>query len=123
MLIWDSITMWSNNIYKAVLLLGSLAGSAGVCAAAPPIGCPPMHDGKRLDDVGLFDGPPSDKAELMPEPGRFVVPQLPKASWATSRDFTLGCFYDRARHDLITVVLPRYIRVCDFADGPQVRCH
>jgi hypothetical protein len=100
-----------------------LLTSAAASAASADLGCPPTHNGKSLEDVGLFDGDPLDRAELMPQPGRFVVPPGPPVPWAKIPNYTLGCFYDRSRKDMVTVILPRSIRVCDFADGPQVQCH
>jgi hypothetical protein len=105
------------------LAVALLFGGVEAHVASAQIGCPPTHDGRPLKDVELFDGPPSDRAELMPEVGRFVVPQRPKPLSETLPPFTLGCTY-RGSKDMLTVVLPRYIRVCDFLlNSPQVRCH
>jgi hypothetical protein len=109
---------------RAVLIAAvSVAAICVLSAAHAGIGCPPTHDGKPLRDVGLFEGPPSDLAELMSEPGRFVVPDIPPAERATHRRYTLGCFYDRPRKDAVTVVLPWSIRVCEFPPYPQLNCH
>ncbi len=86
------------------------------------IGCPPTHNGKNLKDVQLFDGPPENKMEVVPEPGRFVVPYRPRSSWQRFPPSTLGCTY-RDSEEVVTVVLPRFVRVCDFVNYPQVRCH
>jgi len=104
---------------RAVALL--IAGM-GSHAARAEIGCPPAHDGNPLEDVQLFAGPPSDKAALMPEDGRFVVPQPPKILWATLPKYTLGCTY-RGSNDVVTVILPREVRVCEFQGYPRVACH
>lgn len=111
---------WRAGSAFAVLLC---CGSINIHAARAQVSCPLAHNGKPLNDVGLFEGPPSDQAELMPEPGRFVVPQEPPVPWASLPNYTLGCFYDQARKDVVTVVLPRGVRVCDFEKGVQVVCH
>jgi hypothetical protein len=58
----------------------------------------------------------------MPQIGHFVVPQPPRVLWATLLNYTLGCTY-RGSNDVIAVVLPRAVHICDFTNGPQVRCH
>lgn len=75
-----------------------------------------------LKDAELFEGAPANKVELMPEVGRFVVPRTPKALWSTFPNFTLGCTYSGS-DEVVTVVLPRHIRTCEFTNGPQVQCH
>jgi hypothetical protein len=99
-----------------------LVSSATTYAADAGIGCPPTHDGKRLKDVQLFEGSPENKIEIVPDPGRFVVPQTPRSLWARFPPFTLGCTYSGSK-EMVTVVLPRSVRVCEFTNGPQVRCH
>ena len=91
-------------------------------ASAAGIGCPATHDGKPLKDVELFEGDPANKAELMPEPGRFVVPFRPPSDWDRFPPSTLGCTY-RGSKDMVVVVLPRSVKVCDFPHYPQVSCH
>lgn len=103
------------------LAVALLIGSVGPHAAKAETGCPPVHNGKPLKSVGLFDGPPSDKAELMPEDGRFVVPQRPKPLSEILPNFTLGCTY-RGSDEVVTVVLPRSVRVCEFKNYPRVAC-
>ena len=104
--------------FVVVCLVASMTANA----SQADIGCPPTHDGKPLKDVELFDGSPSNKVEIMPENGRFVVPQTPQSLWQKFPASTLGCTY-RGSKEMITVVLPRGIQVCDFMDGPQVKCH
>lgn len=91
-------------------------------ASQADIGCPPTNDGKPLKGVELFVGPPSNKDEVMPERGHFVVPWTPRDMWDRFPASTLRCTY-RDSTDMVTIVLPRYVRVCEFTDGPQVRCH
>jgi len=110
----------SNNIIMACLSVAIWMIGASTRAGSTEIGCPPTHNGKPLVDVSLFDGPPADLADLIPRNGGWdllgppVSPNLP--------NYTLGCTY-RGSKDVVTVVLPRHIRVCEFTNGPQVRCH
>jgi hypothetical protein len=81
--------------------------------------CPLLHHGMPLLAVRLFDGLPSEHAELIPrdggwdldEPGSRVLP-----------NFTLRCLY-RGSKEMVTVVLPRGVRVCEFRNYPKVSCH
>ena len=114
--------MSSNRTLALRLAVTALLGWVVIPAAKAEIGCPPTHNGKPLKSVGLFDGPPSDRVELMPRPGRFVINEEDKPSSRALPNFTLGCTY-RGSKDVVTVVLPRNTRVCDFKNGPQVRCH
>jgi hypothetical protein len=114
--------MSSSRNPAAYLAFALLCGGATADAESAPIGCPPTHDGKPLKDVELFDGPPSNMVEVIPENGRFVVPQTPRSLWQKFPASTLGCTY-RGSNEMVTVELPRYIRVCDFPHYPQVRCH
>jgi hypothetical protein len=104
--------------FAVVLLFSGVAPHA----ESTQIGCPPMHDGQPLIGVQLFDGDPANKIETVPENGRFVVPRRPPSSWDHFPPSTLGCSY-RGTKEMVTVVLPRYIRVCEFPHYPQVRCH
>jgi hypothetical protein len=113
---------WSNRLWVVLVSIALFDIARGSVARAG-IGCPPTHNDRPLYDVGLFEGPPEDKVESMPEPGRFVVPQVPPEEWTNHQPFTLGCFYDRARKDMVSVVLPRSIRLCDFDGTVQVNCH
>ena len=90
-------------------------------AAKAQIGCPPAHKGRPLADLELFDGSPSNKIAVRPENGRFVVPQTPRSQWGRFPPSTLGCRY-QGLENIVTVALPRHIRVCDFTNGPNVRC-
>ncbi len=58
----------------------------------------------------------------MPEDGRFVVPQTPKELWDRFPASTLGCTY-RYSKEMVTVILPRSIQVCEFRHYPKVACH
>ena len=79
-----------------------------------------LNNGKPLVRVGLFDGPPADRAQLMPRDGGYDVPDNPLS--LNLPNFTQRCTY-RGSKDVLTAVLPRRIRVCDFTNGPQVSCH
>ncbi len=114
--------MSSSRRLTTHLAVAFLFGSVGAYAESAEIACPPTHDGKPLKDVELFDGPPENKIEVRPENGRFVVPQTPRSLWDRFPPSTLGCTY-RGSNDMVTVVLPRHIRICEFPNYPQVRCH
>jgi hypothetical protein len=114
--------MSSNRGSTIRCALATLLGSLWVNAAyAAAIGCPPTHDGRPLADVGLFDGPPSERVELEPERGRWVIDKRDEPSSPTLPYFTLGCTY-RGSHEVVTVVLPRSVRVCEITKGPNARC-
>ena len=112
--------MLSNNTLIAGLSVAIWTIGASACAGSTEIGCPPTHDGKPLVDVSVFYGPPAGLAELIPRNGGWDLPGLARSP--TLPDYTLGCTY-RGSKDMVTVVLPRYIRVCEFPNYPQVRCH
>ncbi len=78
-----------------------------------------MHDGKSLVDVSLFDGPPSEHVELIPRDGGW---DLDEPGSRVLANFTLGCTY-RGSKTMVTVVLPRNVRICEFKTYPQVLCH
>lgn len=115
--------MWSNKVSLTGLAAAVFVTSLGSRASTVKIGCPATHDGKQLTYVGLFDGPPSERMELMPGDGRFVINEGDEPSSQSLPNFTLGCFYDKHRGDMLLVILPRYVRVCEFPHYPQVECH
>ncbi len=88
-------------------------------AQTSTVGCPPSYDGKPLKSVGLFDGPPSEHVELIPRDGGW---DLDKPGSRILPNFTLGCTYLGSK-EVVTVVLPRHIRVCEFKGYPRVACH
>lgn len=86
---------------------------------ASGISCPRRYEGKRLAHVSLFDGPPSDRADLISQRGEYYHLDDPKSRFSSY--FSLGCSYD-GLDTVVPVVLPRYIRMCKFTGGPQVLC-
>jgi hypothetical protein len=114
--------MWWSSLLIACVMGATPITAVGLHAEPTGIGCPPTHNGKPLEDVGLFDGPPSEHVELMPQPGRFVINEGDEPSSRTLPNFTLGCTY-RGSKEMVTVVLPRHIRVCVFRNYPRVDCH
>jgi hypothetical protein len=86
-----------------------------------PIGCPLMLKGHQLKDTELFDGPPENLYEIMPAPGKFLIPFRPPSLWDRYPPATLLCRY-KDLDEKITVVLPRSVTVCEFPHYPQVEC-
>ena len=82
---------------KALLLLTSLSCSA---AAPPATRCPAAVEGHGLSDFGVFDGAPSNQADLIGEQGVFLVDRSRAADPA---GFTLSCKYQDGR---VVVVVP-----------------
>ncbi len=113
--------LWSKNLLSG-LAFWCLVASMPASVSLAGIGCPPTYEGKPLKDVELFDGPPVNKIEVMPEIGRFVIPQRPSSMWEKYPPPTLGCTYYGTR-EIVPMVLPHEFKVCDFTDGPQVSCH
>jgi hypothetical protein len=113
--------MSSSRKFLAYFATMALVSGFELHPAKAELGCPPLHNGKPLRGVGLFDGSPSERMELMPRPGRFVINEGDKPSSRTLPNFTLGCRY-HGTNEVITVVLPLHIRICEFTDGPQVAC-
>lgn len=111
--------MWSNRLLMVVLAVAAWANAADLHAEPYGIGCPPVQDGRKLVDVGLFDGPPAERVELVPRDGGW---DLDKPGSRVLPNFTLECTY-RGSQKIVTVVLPRSVRVCEFRSYPQVRCH
>lgn len=111
--------MWSNKLLLINLIAAACINVTIVHAEPDGVGCPLVHNGKLLAEVGLFDGPPSERVELIPrdggwdldEPGSQILP-----------NFTLGCIY-RGSKEVVTVVVPRSARVCEFRNYPKVLCH
>jgi hypothetical protein len=114
--------MSSSRGVATPLAVALLFGSMATHPANAEIRCPTTRNGGPLKGVALFDGPPSAEAELLPEDGRFVVPQEPRSLGHRFPNSTLDCTY-RGSKEVVAVVLPPRIRVCDSTNGPQVRCH
>jgi len=112
--------MWSSDLLK--VFVGITLWTMGMCirADAAAIGCPPTYEGKPLAGVSLFDGPPTDHADLIPRNGGWDLPGPPRSPHLPN--YTLGCTY-RGSKDMVVVVLPRTVKVCEFPHYPQVECH
>lgn len=111
--------MWSNRLIGVSLAAALWTHTVGVRAEPNGIGCPPRHSGRPLADVGLFDGPPSERVELVPRDGGW---DLDEPGSRMLPNFTLECTY-RGSKEAVTIVLPRGVRVCAFRHYPQVLCH
>lgn len=110
----------SDGVLPSLILMAVLASSSA-WSQQGVIGCPGTHHGRPLERVGLFLGHPSDHGELMPKPGRFVVPK-PSVGWSGPRsEYALGCFY-RGSREVVAVFLPLHISECTFNSWPHVEC-
>jgi hypothetical protein len=112
--------MSSNRTLATCFAFTLLFGSSEARATNDSIGCPPTHNGKSLKSVELFDGPPAERAELVLRDGGWDVPDPPLSP--VLPNYTLGCTY-RDSKEMVVVVLPRSVRVCEFPNYPRVSCH
>ena len=99
-------------------LIGAVAVPATLFAA--PISCPAPKTGQRLVTVSVFDGPPSEKADLVPDEGgwTFDVP--------SKEGFYLVCTYNHRPAAVIklpagVIKLPAGVKAC-LGGGLRVRC-
>jgi len=106
--------VWSNSSPAVVLGAALWMVAAASAAYSEEIGCPATHNGKPLDNFGAFDGLPGDLVELIPRNGGWDFTGPPVSR--TLPNYTLKCIY-RGTKDAVTIVLPRYIRVCEFDGG------
>ena len=113
--------IWWSRTLGALLPAASFITALTASTANAGIRCPSTHNGHLLENVALFDGPPSNEIEVAPEIGRFVVPQTPKSLWRRYPHSTLACSYSGLK-EMVTVVLPRHIQVCQFKNTPNVDC-
>ena len=114
-----AITFTSLN--RAVLVL-ILAG-APLVAAAGETRCPAHRAGDRLSSVSLFDGPPSEHADLAPDSSR--RDKLGRRStWDVAYIFQQGrklfvvCRYDRHSQDIL-LSPPQSTRKCEYRVRPH----
>lgn len=91
----------------AVLICNGAVGSA--------IECPRIINGKHLTDVGVYDGPVSEMADLIGLNGEWKL-DYPSAS---KKGFYLGCRY---RDKVLELPLPAAVRRCWFASYGRVLC-
>ena len=117
----EKVILLSNNKIFLTFLSAVAFSTLSCKAEIAPIGCPATLKGHQLKDTELFDGPPENLYEIMPEPGKFLVPYRPPNLWNRYPPATLLCRY-RDLDEKITVVLPRSVTVCAFPHYPQVEC-
>jgi hypothetical protein len=105
----------SSDVRVAVCLAALLA--APVASIAREIHCPPAQGSHRLSKVSVFDGPPSEQADLVPDT---ISRSGGRSRWELAYLFKLGrrvfvqCRY--APGDPAVVVEPgKAIRACTFA--------
>ena len=72
---------------RIVLILAALA-TAGSAQAAP-FSCPAKHQGKTLQRVTVFDGPPEDMASLRGEESREVKGKF-SSTWSVQESLKAG---------------------------------
>lgn len=118
LLIKVSSIMWSSKFLLITLSLTTFIAETPQVLGSET-GCPQRHEGRRLVKVSLFDGPPSNHADLVPEIGGYYHLDNPKSR--SFSYFALGCSYD-GLDKIVSVILPHYIRKCEFTNGPQVLC-
>jgi hypothetical protein len=104
-----------------IQIVGGLLLVCTVARADALTGRPQVHQGKPLRHFDVLEGPLSREDYIMPENGRFVIPQRPGAMSKTLPPFISACFYQGIT-DAVTVVLPENIRVCEFHEGPHIEC-
>ena len=91
-----------------------LLGSSDVLAS--PARCPAKLGGHLLDEAGLFDGNPSDLAELVPGDGGWKL-NIPASS---PEGYFLGCRYKKTSRT-ISVRIDPDAKFCSF-EGHNVSC-
>ncbi|WP_374401768.1 STY0301 family protein [Niveibacterium sp.] len=121
---------------KARALVAALALHALAASAAPT--CPatlesqqslaaapegwsvvPMRQVQRLIGISVFDGPPSEGAELKPESSHGGQRQLWRFDTAAARGIWIGCRYDGSRLMLTRRIEPAP-RICELITGGRV---
>lgn len=98
----------------------------GISAYANEAACPKFHGGARLVTVSIFDGPPSEHADLMPD--RFRTTKDGSSSeWDVAYVFQAGrklfveCKYGKKAAPVVMKPSPRTTK-CTFIDqdrGPR----
>jgi hypothetical protein len=89
-------------------------------AMAADLTCPKEFDGKPLTNIGVYDGPVSEMADLIPLNGGWDIDRKP-----TSTDgFFLGCSYgkERGREKIISFHIPPTAKSCMFTDDDNAIC-
>ncbi len=100
------------------IVLAVMASAAPAFAGGGVIECPSKHNGRRLIEVRLFDGPPSDLADLEPRSGGW---DLGDPTSTVLPHYTLQCGYEGLTNT-VTVVLPLHMRICEWKVYLRVRC-
>ena len=84
-------------------------------------GCPPIHNGKPLQSMEVFDGPPEEAQPQAPEGNRWIIHPIPASLWGKYPPFYLACRYHGVT-GIVAVQLPRNTRVCETREGSNVQC-
>ncbi len=108
--------MWCNRVLLICAWLGSTPAAANVA-------CPSVLHGHSLREIGMFDGPPSQMAELVPDDTAWNTQTKPKVGTEGKPAFYVQCRY-RNTAEAITVPVPLDIKRCDLPAGRlRVVCH
>lgn len=114
--------MWSNSL--AVVLTFAAAASA---MAAPTVKCPGyiQEQGvvRKLADAQVFQGPPSEKVELVPVAGNWELADI--EGTGSRKPFNLICQYG-GTSTVRAAILPKGVVACILTakhGGTQVVCH
>ncbi len=109
--------MWSNKLIAAVLL-----AACGLPAQAQVIKCPVSQQGHSLTTLGLFDGPPDQLYELVPQDGGWKLGY--KA--ASPYGFFISCEYNKSPDDQNPIELNFHVKpnvsACLFQNDTGVVC-
>lgn len=90
-------------------------------AAAEQASCPDNHAGARLTTVVLFDGPPSEHADLMPDKSRKLKNGGVESTWDVAYIFQAGrklyveCQYGSSTSHV--TVEPANVKICVFSNS------
>jgi hypothetical protein len=79
--------------------------------------CPLKHDGKKLIEVWVFDGPPEEMAFLHPRDVGWYFPNK-----IYNRFNYLECTYENMKQKIVIKLSPDDT-ACEILDWPKVICH
>jgi hypothetical protein len=117
-------SMWSSSVAACALLVFFAT------AHADEAGCPAYHGENPLSAGTVFDGPPEERADLMPDHSK-VTKHRAYSTWDVGyiydagRQVFLACRYAN-EHDSLTVPIAKKVRRCIYKTRPnrpaELRC-